>query len=230
MTNKGFAVAIDGPVGVGKSTTARRVAETLGMTYIDTGAMYRAVALFCTEKKIDLHNATAVESVLSDIDIHLRIANGVQRVYLRDGDKRRDISDDIRTQSISEGASVVAAYKAVREKLVSQQKQLAATGRVVMDGRDIGSHVLPWAQAKIYLDASTETRAKRRVLDLEAKGLPADFEKVREETIIRDERDKNRTNSPLIRTPDAHYIDTGNMSCEEVVETIVNIAKLKEGR
>ncbi|MCL2216913.1 MAG: (d)CMP kinase [Defluviitaleaceae bacterium] len=228
MIKTGFAVAIDGPVGVGKSTTARIVAENLGMTYIDTGAMYRAVALFCLERGINLHDGLAVGSALTDIEIHLRLMGGLQRVYLRDGDKRRDITTDIRTQVISEGASVVAAHQAVRDKLVSQQKQLAATGRVVMDGRDIGSQVLPWAQVKIYLDASTDIRTRRRVLDLEAKGLPAEFEKVRQETIIRDERDKNRANSPLIRTPDAIYIDTGDMRPDEVVEKIVNIIKLKE--
>ncbi|MCL2840732.1 MAG: (d)CMP kinase [Defluviitaleaceae bacterium] len=230
MTNAGFAVAIDGPVGVGKSTTARIVAEKLGMTYIDTGAMYRAVAFFCTARGVDIHNETTVKSVLKDIDIHLRIESGLQRLYLLEDNKRRDITDDIRTQEASENASVVAAHKCVREKLVAQQKQLAATGRVVMDGRDIGSHVLPWAQVKIYLDASTEIRAKRRCLDLEAKGQPAEFEKVCEETKIRDYRDKTRENSPLIRTPDAHYIDTGKMTREEVVDNIVNIAKLKEGR
>ena len=228
MTPTGFAIAIDGPVGVGKSTTARTVAAQLGMTYIDTGAMYRAVALYGLERGINIADATAIENCLDNIEIHLRLAGGIQRVYLKDGDKRRDITEDIRTQTIAEGSSVVAAHKAVREKLAAQQKQLAATGRVVMDGRDIGSHVLPWAQVKIYLDATIDIRAKRRVLDLEAKGHPADFEEVRKETIIRDERDKNRAFSPLTRTPDAIYIDTGNMTPEEVVEKIVNIAQLKE--
>jgi len=223
MTKQGFAVAIDGPVGVGKSTTARMVAVKLGMTYIDTGAMYRTVALYLLERGINLY-AAQVETYLDDIDIDLRYENGLQHVYLNN----RDVTTDIRTQAVSEGASVVAAHKSVREKLVAQQKQLAATGRVVMDGRDIGSHVLPWAQVKIYLDADLDIRAKRRALDLEANGQPADFEEIRRETIVRDERDINRVNSPLIRTPDAVNIDTGLMTRDEVVATIVNIVNKRE--
>jgi len=216
---KGFAVAIDGPVGVGKSTTARLVAEKLQMTYIDTGAMYRAVALFNTLNGVDLSDEIQVISGLSDINIDLTIINGTQRIYLND----TDVTDQIRTQAMSEGASKVAVYSAVREKLVSQQKRMAENSQVVMDGRDIGSHVLPWAQVKIYLDASLEVRTTRRLKDLEAKGEAADFETIHAETVIRDRRDKNRTISPLIQTPDAIYIDTGLMPPGAVADTICKI-------
>jgi len=224
MIAKGFAVAIDGPVGVGKSTTARLVAEKLGMAYIDTGAMYRTVALCMFERGVNLHDPAAVEAQLDTVNIALKYENGLQHLYLND----RDVTMDIRTQAVSEGASVVAAHGLVREKLVAQQKKLAETGRVVMDGRDIGSFVLPWAQVKIYLDADVEIRARRRVLDLEAKSQPADFAEVLKETIIRDDRDKNRKHSPLIQTVDAICIDTGRMSAQEVVTTIVEIVRRRE--
>jgi len=218
---KGFAIAIDGPVGVGKSTTARLVAKKLNMAYIDTGAMYRAVALYQIENGLDMHNHETLEKSLDGISISIYNVGGFQRVYLN----KRDVTDCIRTQEVSEGASVVAANIRVREKLVAQQRQMASSGRVVMDGRDIGSFVLPWAQVKIYLDAELDTRAKRRTLDLESKGQPADFATVREETITRDERDKNRKHSPLIRTPDAIYLDTGFMTPEETADAIINLVQ-----
>jgi len=214
----GFAVAIDGPVGVGKSTTARAVAAVLNMTYIDTGAMYRAVALYAIRQGIDANNEPAITAALPNIKITLSHKDGQQRVYLNN----EDITEEIRTQAISEITSVIASYAAVREKLVSEQKQLAQTGQVVMDGRDIGSQVLPWAQVKIYLDADVDTRAARRAVDLIAKGQPIDMLQIREETIIRDERDKTRTHSPLIQTEDAIYVDSSDMTPEEVVLTIIN--------
>ena len=217
MSQKGFAIAIDGPGGVGKSTAARRVAEILGMTYIDTGAMYRAAALHNIRKGIDLHDKTAVEKSLDQLEIYLRD----QRLFINN----EDVTEAIRTQVISEGASVIASYKAVREKLSSQQKHMANTGQVVMDGRDIGSHVLPWAQVKIYLDADLETRAARRAEELEAKGFPSDFSKIKEETIIRDERDKKREYSPLVQTADAIYINSSNLNPDEVVDLIVAAAQ-----
>ncbi|MCL1842371.1 MAG: (d)CMP kinase [Defluviitaleaceae bacterium] len=220
MTNKGFAIAIDGPVGVGKSTTARLVASKLGMAYIDTGAMYRAVALYQIENKLDMHDENSLEDSLKNININIYNVGGFQRIYLN----KRDVTDFIRTQEVSEGACIVAANKRVREKLVAQQRQMAGAGKVVMDGRDIGSFVLPWAQVKVYLDADPDIRARRRLLELEARGLPADFETVRMETITRDERDKNRKNSPLIRTADAIYLDTGLFAGPE--ETAAAIIKL----
>jgi len=214
----GFAVAIDGPVGVGKSTTARNVANMLGMTYIDTGAMYRAVALHNIRAGTNLHDESAVTASLPGIDIALSHTNGKQRISLNG----EDITGDIRTQAISEGASVVASYARVREKLVSEQKKLAATGQVVMDGRDIGSHVLPQAQVKIYLDADVDTRAARRAADLASKGHPADMAQIREETIMRDKRDKTRAHSPLVKAADAVCIDTSLMTPDEVMKKIVS--------
>jgi len=217
----GFAIAIDGPVGVGKSTTARLVAEKLGFAYIDTGAMYRAVALYNTENGADLTNEAELEKSLSKINITLRHVDGTQRIYLNG----RDVTDVIRTQEISEGASVVASNQQVREKLVAQQKQMAETGKIVMDGRDIGSKVLPWAQVKIYLDADQKVRAKRRLKELEAKGQSPDFETILEETKIRDHRDKTRAVSPLIQTPDAIYIDTGELTPQNVAEKIIEVSR-----
>jgi cytidylate kinase len=189
--------------------------------------MYRAVALYQIENGLDIHSAESLESSLEKIKIDIFNVGGIQKIYLNS----RNVSDLIRTQEISEGASVVAANARVREKLVAEQRQLASAGRVVMDGRDIGSHVLPWAQVKIYLDASIETRAMRRAKELEAKGLPSDFKKICEETSIRDERDKNRKLNPLVRTPDAFYIDTGKLTTEETVDAIVNIvSKTRENQ
>jgi len=209
----GFAVAIDGPVGVGKSTTARKVANRLGMTYIDTGAMYRAVALYNARQGVDARNEAAITASLPYINITLHR----QQIFLNG----EDISKDIRTQDISEYASVAASYAPVRNKLVAMQKNLAKTGDVVMDGRDIASRVLPWAQVKIYLDANIDIRAQRRAKDLAAKGQPVDFETIRNEVMFRDNRDKTRAVSPLIQTDDAIYVDTGNMTIDEVVEHIV---------
>ena len=217
-TSTGFAVAIDGPAGVGKSTAAKNVANKLGMTYIDTGAMYRAVALYNTRVGTNLQDEATVAASLPDININLSHTNGKQRISLNG----EDITNAIRTQAVSEGASVVASYAPVREKLVSEQKNLATTGQVVMDGRDISSHVLPWAQVKIYLDADVETRAARRAADLLLKGQPADMPQILEETIIRDQRDKTRTHSPLVQAPDAIRIDTTRMTPDEVTEAIVS--------
>ena len=217
--NNGFAIAIDGPVGVGKSTTARKVAEKLDMTYIDTGAMYRAVALYNIQNGTVLTNT--IKHSLDKINISLTITEGQQRVYLNN----IDVTNDIRTQEVSEGASIVASFDFVREKLVKEQQEMAKSKNVVMDGRDIGSNVLPWAQVKIYLDADLDIRTRRRMLDLQAKNQSADFEEIRRDTIIRDERDKNRKNNPLICTEDAVRIDTGLMNPDEVSNAIVEIAK-----
>ena len=218
----GFAIAIDGTMGVGKSTAAKLLAQMLGITYIDTGAMYRAVALYNVQNGTELSNPTAVESSLQNINIDLRYAEGAQRVFLNG----QDVTGLIRTQEISDVTSqYVAVNEAVRQKLVAQQQEMAKTGAVVMDGRDIGSRVLPWAQVKIYLDASPQIRAHRRTLELESKGQPANYETVLEETILRDERDKSRQISPLVQTPDAILIDTGHMTPREVAAKIAEIVK-----
>ena len=222
MIPKGFAIAIDGPVGVGKSTAARLVAQKLNMAYIDTGAMYRTVALYQMENGLDMHDAPTLEKSLDNIKIKIKNSEGQQKIYLND----RDVSNLIRTQAVSEGASVVAPNLRVREKLAAQQRLMAQHGRVVMDGRDIGSHVLPWAQIKVYLDAPLQIRAERRYRDLVAQGQPADIETVQEETVIRDERDKNRKHSPLIRTPDAIYLDTADFATpNETAAAIIELVQ-----
>jgi len=213
----GFAVAIDGPMGVGKSTVAKMLAQMLNMTYIDTGAMYRAVTFYNIQRGTNLALNGELEKSLPDINIDIRNIDGLQRIYLNG----QDVTDLIRTQEISDITSrIVAINAAVREKLVAQQRQIAEKGEVVMDGRDIGSEVLPWAQVKIYLDAAPEVRANRRLLELESKSQPVSFAQVLEETKIRDERDKNRPISPLIQANDAIYIDTACMAPEEVAAQI----------
>ena len=184
------------------------------MTYIDTGAMYRAVALYCIRQGINLKDEAAVSAALP----HINIAMTQQQILLNS----EDITQDIRTQAVSESGSIVASYSPVREKLVTEQQKLAATGQVVMEGRDIASQVLPWAQIKIYLDADVEIRAARRAADLATKGQPADMDIILQETIARDHRDKTREHSPLVQTPDAIRVDSSNMSIQEVVECIVS--------
>jgi len=216
----GFAIAIDGPMGVGKSTVAKTLAQMLNITYIDTGAMYRAVTFYNLQNGTDMTNASELENSLQHINIDIRNIDGTQRIYLNE----QEITDHIRTQQISDLTSgLVAINPAVREKLVMQQRKMAKNGTVVMDGRDIGSQVLPWAQVKIYLDAAPEVRARRRYLELEKKGQPASFEKILEDTIIRDHRDSTREISPLVQTKDAIYIDTADITQQQVAEKIAEI-------
>lgn len=219
-----FAVAVDGPGGAGKSTVARMAAAALGMVYIDTGAMYRAVALYNMRQGTDLGDHAAVEQSLAAIDIEIRHDEGRQRLFLNG----EDVTDDLRVQAVAEGSSIVAAYGAVRLKMAALQRWLALTRRVVMDGRDIGTNVLPWAQVKVYLDASLDVRVARRIRELTEKGEPADFETVRHEIKIRDERDMNRAFSPLTQAEDAVYIDTSGLQIEEVVDRIRSLVKEKE--
>ena len=216
--NPGFAVAIDGPVGVGKSTVALRLANALNMTYIDTGAMYRAVALYNMRLENDPEDEAAITETLPYIDIQL----APEGIIILNGE---DITGEIRNQALAEYTSAIAVYAAVREKLSHQQQAIAASGCVVMDGRDIGSQVLPWAQVKIYLDADVRVRAKRRQRELRAKGLPADFTQIYEETLIRDKRDTTRKHSPLVRAKDAIFIDTSYMSPDELLAEMIRIVK-----
>ena len=215
---KHIAVAIDGPVGVGKSTVARHVAKELGFTYVDTGAMYRAIAYYLVQKDIDIHCEKAVCQMVQDVEIGL---DDEQRVFVCG----EDVTDMIRTQSISASTSVTAAYKCVRMKLVDMQRKFAASADVVMDGRDIGSCVLPNADLKIYLDADARIRAKRRMEELVTKGQTVAFDDVLKETVERDERDMNRKESPLVKTEGAILIDTGTKSVRDVVTEILEKAR-----
>ena len=213
-----FQVAIDGPAGAGKSTVAKSVAKKLEFVYVDTGAMYRAIGLNCIKNGVDIHDEEAVLAILNDTDVSIKYIDNEQAVILNG----ENVNGQIRTQEVSEAASVVSAYKLVREKMVALQQSLAVTEDVVMDGRDIASCVLPNAQVKIYLDASVEVRAKRRYLELIEKGKEADLKTVEDEVRERDYRDMHRENSPLIRVPEAILVDSSYMTIDEVVEEIVS--------
>lgn len=214
---KKFAVAVDGPAGSGKSTVAKEIAKALGILYIDTGAMYRTVGMSCLKKGIDPTDEGAVVASLDSLDMKIFPEAGGQRILL-DGE---DITSRIRTEEIGKAASSVAAYQKVREKLVEIQQGLAKEQSVIMDGRDIGTKVLPDAEVKIYLDASVEERAKRRVGELEAQGKTADLETIREEIAQRDYQDMHRENSPLCRAEDAVNVDTTGLDIPAVTEKLL---------
>lgn len=216
---KKFAVAVDGPAGSGKSTVAKEIAKALGILYIDTGAMYRTVGMACLKKGIDPTDESAVVASLDSLDMKIFPEAGGQRILL-DGE---DITSRIRTEEIGKAASCVAAYQKVREKLVEIQQGLAKEQSVIMDGRDIGTKVLPDAEVKIYLDASVEERAKRRVGELEAQGKSADLEIIREEIAQRDYQDMHRENSPLCRADDAVNVDTTGLDIPAVTEKLLEL-------
>ena len=216
-------IAIDGPAGAGKSTVAKGVAKALKFVYVDTGAMYRAIGLSCIRNGIDINDEPNVIKCAESSNVSITYINDEQAVILNG----ENVNGFIRTQEIGNAASVVSSYKRVREILVALQKDLAVTQDVVMDGRDIASCVLPNAKVKIYLDASVEVRAKRRYKEFLEKGREVDLKTIEEEVKERDYRDMHRENSPLIRVPEATYVDTSNMTIDEVIETIVKEAKEK---
>ena len=216
-----IAVAIDGPAGAGKSTIAKKAAEELGFIYVDTGAIYRAAALACIESHTAIDDAAAVEALLPQLDIHIIFFNGEQHILLND----KDVSESIRSENVSMAASRVSAIPAVRKFLLDLQRNFAKNADVIMDGRDIGTVVLPNAQVKIFLTASPEVRAKRRVLQLEEKGEKADFDKILYDIVQRDYNDTNRKTAPLKAAETAVMVDTSEMTLEEVVNRIVAIIK-----
>lgn len=214
-------VAIDGPAGAGKSTIARRVAEKLGYVYVDTGAMYRAMALFFLNKEIDVSDARAIEKACDDIEISIVYEDGQQKVLLNG----EDVTGRIRDEKVGNTASVTSTYGCVREKLVALQRQLASRADVIMDGRDIGTCVLPEAQVKVYLTASVEVRAKRRYQELEKKGEACCLEEIEQDIRERDERDMHREISPLRQAEDAILVDSSDMTIDQVVERIVALCE-----
>ncbi len=218
-----FAVAVDGPAGSGKSTVAKEIAKRLGILYIDTGAMYRTVGYAAQKKGIALEDETAVTAMLSDLDMKICPQEDGQKIYL----EGEDVTQKIRTQEAGKGASIVAAYAGVRQELVQLQQKMAQAHSVIMDGRDIATTVLPQAQVKIYLDASAEERAKRRVGELQAQGKQADLEVVKQEILQRDDQDMHRAISPLRCAPDATVVDTTGMDIAAVVETLLQIITKK---
>lgn len=219
---KNISVAIDGPSAAGKSTIAKMVAKKENFIYIDTGAMYRCVAYYCLTQKIDLNDEKAIEQAIEHIQIRLTPDN---KVYLND----EDVSNQIRQDQVSLGASCVSKYQAVRSFLVDEQRKMAKAGNVILDGRDIGTVVLPNADLKIYQIASVETRAKRRYLENLQRGLDADLETIKKEIEERDYQDTHREISPLKKAEDAIELDTSSLTLEEVVEQVLTlIQKAKE--
>ncbi|WP_036610577.1 (d)CMP kinase [Oribacterium sp. P6A1] len=216
-----YSIAIDGPAGAGKSTIAKAVSKELGYVYIDTGAMYRTVGLYCLLNGISITDEDTVVDRIKDIDISIAYDDeGVQQVFLNG----ENVSTKIRTQEVGEAASTVSQYQPVRDKLVSLQQKLASTTSVVMDGRDIGSKVLPNADTKIYLTASVKERARRRANELREKGETCDIEEVEKEIEERDYRDMHRENSPLVQVPDAVLVDSSNLTIDETIDKILDIA------
>jgi cytidylate kinase len=217
---KKISIAIDGPAAAGKSTVAKLVAENLSYIYIDTGAMYRALTLKALTKDVNLENAMELYTLLTQTQIQLVPEKGGQFVYL-DGN---DVTDKIRSQEVTNSVSIVSKHQSVREEMVSRQQGLAAGGGVVMDGRDIGTHVLPQAEVKVFLVASVEERAVRRHTENLEKGYPSDLQQLKEEIEKRDKLDSEREVAPLKKASDAKLIDTTALSIEQVVNRIVALA------
>lgn len=223
---KGLVIAIDGPVGAGKSTVAKLVARKLGYLYVDTGAMYRAVALKALRLGMDINDPIVMAMLAEATDIQLQQqGDGSVRVFL-DGE---DVTEAIRTPEVSEASSIVSAHEGIRKVLAERQKAMAELGGVVMEGRDIQTVIAPDAEVKIFLTASLEERAKRRWLELQQKGISVSYEEVLQEVKERDERDKTRAIAPLRKAPDAVEIDTTGMTPEEVAEKIVELARKRAG-
>lgn len=214
-----YNIAIDGPAGAGKSTIAKILAKELGFIYVDTGAMYRTMALACYREGIKAEEKDKVIEKCSNVKISLRHENGLQKVYLGD----EDVSDEIRQEVIGNMTSAIAVYGPVREILVAMQKELAENNNVVMDGRDIGTAVLPNADLKIYLTASSRTRAERRYKELIEKGKECNIDEIEKDIKERDDRDMNREISPLVKAEDAVLVDSSDMDISQVVETIKNL-------
>jgi CMP/dCMP kinase len=217
---KKISIAIDGPAAAGKSTVAKLVAENLSYIYIDTGAMYRALTLKALTKDVNLENAMELYTLLTQTQIQMVPEKGGQFVYL-DGN---DVTDKIRSQEVTNSVSIVSKHQSVREEMVSRQQGLAAGGGVVMDGRDIGTHVLPQAEVKVFLVASVEERAVRRHTENLEKGYPSDLQQLKEEIEKRDKLDSEREVAPLKKASDAKLIDTTALSIEQVVNRIVALA------
>ena len=221
MNTKKIAIAIDGPAGAGKSSISKEVANELGYLYIDTGAMYRGVTWAVLDSNVDVNNQKDVEALLPSLDLTLEPTASACKVYV----KGQDVTDLIRQQQINENVSTIASYKGVREYLVERQQAMAAVGGVILDGRDIGSVVLPNAELKIYLTASVDARAKRRWLEVQGTSNEQPLEDIKKNVESRDEMDKNRDESPLVCVEDAIVVDSSNMTFDETVEHILHLVQ-----
>ena len=214
-----FQIAIDGPSGAGKSTVAKALAARLGIVYVDTGALYRTVGYYVRSQGVDPHNAQEVEALLPQIRLELRYENGVQQVYLNG----EAMGDRIRTPEMSMYASAVSAIPAVRNFLLDTQRSIAKANSVVMDGRDIGTVILPNADVKIYLTASDECRAMRRYEELKAKGIDTDYESVLADMLERDRNDSSRAVAPAVAAPDAIVFDNSGMQPDECIAGLMTV-------
>lgn len=222
---KYVSVAVDGPAGSGKSTITKMVAKSLGFNYVDTGAMYRALTYNFLSNGLDELEEEEIKELLSKTDFKVEYVDGVQYVYVNN----EEVSDKIRTAEVSKFTSLFAKSPAVRDFLIDTQRNLANTNNIIMDGRDIASVVLPNADVKIFLTASVEERARRRVLDFERQGIEnVDFEKVKEDIKARDWQDENRDIAPLIKVESATLIDTTSLTINEVVEKMTELVKSVE--
>ena len=217
-------IAIDGPAGAGKSTIAKKLAQKLGYVYVDTGAMYRAMAYYFLQQGIDKTDEAAINAAVDGADVTIRYVDGAQQVLLNG----EDVTGSLRSEQVGNMASNTSVYPAVRVKLVALQQKLAQTTDVIMDGRDIGTCVLPDAQVKIYLTASVGTRAKRRYDELVEKGEQPDLEKIEADIEERDYRDMHREMSPLRQADDAVLVDSSEMNIEQVVSAILEMVKEKQ--
>ena len=220
-----YSIALDGPGGAGKSTVAKRVAARKGIIYVDTGAMYRRIALFMLRNDVDVSDINAVQPLLSKVDIQIRFEDGTQKIILNG----EDVSTRIRENRVSLAASTVSRHKEVRSFLLDTQRNLAKQNSVIMDGRDIGTVVLPDAQVKIYLTADVEERAKRRFKELQEKGQEVSFDELLDEIKLRDYQDMNRDVAPLRQADDAVLLDTTDLDFDQVVEKVLEIIREKTG-
>ncbi len=227
VNKKKISVAIDGPAGAGKSSVAKKVAKDMGYVYIDTGAMYRTVAVWAIENNIDYANdKNTLISKLDEIKIDILYEDDMQKMFLNG----RDVSTRIRENDASMGASAVATIPEVRVHLVSMQQKMATKGGVIMDGRDIGTHVLPNAELKVYLTASVDERARRRYTEYMEKGIQCDLEAIKQDVIARDENDMNRKASPLRQADDAILVDTTDKNFDEAVSVIKELIRNTEAK
>ena len=212
----GFNIAIDGPAGAGKSTIARRTAQELSFIYVDTGALYRALAVFLVDEGVSPEDTEKVKGAVKSVKVSIAYENGEQQVLVNG----KNVTDRLRAESVGNMASTISAIPAVRAALLDLQRDLAKAHDVLMDGRDIGTNVLPDAELKIYLTASVETRAERRYRDLQEKGVEKPLSEIKKEIEERDHRDMTRAIAPLKQAEDAVYLDTSHMNIDEVVEAI----------
>ena len=212
----GFNIAIDGPAGAGKSTIARRTAQELSFIYVDTGALYRALAVFLVDEGVSPEDTEKVKEAVKSVKVSIAYENGEQQVLVNG----KNVTDRLRAESVGNMASTISAIPAVRAALLDLQRDLAKAHDVLMDGRDIGTNVLPDAELKIYLTASVETRAERRYRDLQEKGVEKPLSEIKKEIEERDHRDMTRAIAPLKQAEDAVYLDTSHLNIDEVVEAI----------